>query len=94
VQKYNPDIVIEDQGRFCELYVFAWHERDGTDCDHRDPDQWSFFLLPERALGEKKSVKVRELESPWLAEKGGRKATWEELPDALMQVATFVRKSM
>ena len=42
-QKNNPGLVIEDEGRFCEEYVFAWHGDDGADCDHRLPEQWTFL---------------------------------------------------
>lgn len=31
IRKNNPELLIEDQGRFCEMYVFAWHGRDGED---------------------------------------------------------------
>lgn len=50
-EKNNPGLVIEDLGRFCEIYVFARHPRAGGDCDHREPAQWEFFVLPEDRLG-------------------------------------------
>lgn len=91
VQRNNPTLTIEKHGRFCELYVFAWHGNDGAGCDHRLPEQWTFFVLPERALGLRKSVKVRELESSWLSDNGGQKASWSDLANAVEALAATVR---
>jgi len=49
-EKHNPGLEIEEYGRFCEIYVFAWHGEQSEKSDHRDPGQWVFFLLPEKAL--------------------------------------------
>ena len=42
---------VDSLGRPADLYVFAWHgeRRDGY-ADHRDPDQWLFFVVAERDL--------------------------------------------
>lgn len=43
---------IESAGRPADLYVFAWHPHfvPAELVDHTDPEQWEFYLLPERLL--------------------------------------------
>lgn len=43
---------IETKGRPADFYIFAWHLGfDPSDpVDHTDPEQWEFYLLPERSL--------------------------------------------
>jgi hypothetical protein len=43
---------INTPGRPADLYVFAWHPVfDPKEAvDHRDPDQWEFYLVPETQL--------------------------------------------
>ena len=37
--------------RHADIYVFAWHPvEDLKDADHRRPDQWEFFVIPEKRL--------------------------------------------
>jgi len=61
-------------GRCAGTYVFAWNPVYGADTDHRDPNQWEFYVisastLPEgqRTIGISKirrlanSVKIAEL---------------------------------
>lgn len=37
---------IEKPGRAASIYVFAWHsDCDVARADHRDPQQWSFFVV-------------------------------------------------
>ena len=42
---------VNSPGRQADLYVFAWHDerRDGY-ADHRDPNQWDFFVAAEQDL--------------------------------------------
>lgn len=56
-------------GRNADLYVFAWHPvSDPTVADHRDPNQWEFFVVPEPLLSrEGKTISlssVRRLADP------------------------------
>ena len=38
---------IDEPGRAADLYVFAWHsETDVKLADHRDPEQWAFYVVP------------------------------------------------
>jgi hypothetical protein len=43
---------INTPGRPADLYVFAWHPGfiPKEEVDHRDPEQWEFYLLPEARL--------------------------------------------
>ena len=44
---------IDAPGRPADVYVFAWHgERKRGVADHRDPQQWLFFVVPEPELPE------------------------------------------
>ena len=37
--------------RYADVYVFAWHgEVDPQIADHRRPDQWQFYVVPEHRL--------------------------------------------
>ena len=42
---------VDSPGRMADLYVFAWHgeSRDGY-ADHRDINQWEFFVVAEQDL--------------------------------------------
>ena len=40
-------------GRPADVYVFAWHQETDLDrADQRCPEQWQFFVVPERRLTE------------------------------------------
>lgn len=56
----NAKAVIEEPGRYADLYVFAWHGGDDpATTDHRDPSQWRFFVIPTGKLKEnQKSISV------------------------------------
>ena len=44
---------VDSPGRPADLYVFAWHAESRLEyADHRDPDQWLFFVVTERDLPE------------------------------------------
>lgn len=44
-------------GRSASIYVFAWNPvTDPAICDHRDPDQWEFYVISRDALPDQKSV--------------------------------------
>lgn len=44
-------ISVEPPQRPADLYVMAWHaETDSSIADHRLPDQWRFYVVPEHRL--------------------------------------------
>lgn len=44
---------IDSLGRPADIYVFAWHDCQDRNVDHRNPEQWSFYVVPESKLPDK-----------------------------------------
>ena len=77
IQKPNEGYYLED-GRYqkttlpqrhADIYVFAWHPvtclRNADRrlrADHRRPDQWKFFVAPEKCLPYKNGITPKQLE--------------------------------
>jgi hypothetical protein len=53
---------IQEPGRNADLFVFGWHGRTDEAADHRDPEQWQFFVVPERNLPDQKTISLANLE--------------------------------
>jgi hypothetical protein len=55
-------------GRCAGIYVFAWNPIFGTDTDHRDPNQWQFYVVSASALPEGQRTislsKIKRLANP------------------------------
>ena len=51
----------EQRSRNADLLVFAWHPRTDPATDHREPDQWRFFVVPETALPPTQSLSLATL---------------------------------
>jgi hypothetical protein len=49
-------------GRNAEIFIFAWHPVRDDSCDHRKPDQWQFYVIPETALPSQKSLGLAQVE--------------------------------
>ncbi len=68
----KPDkswVSLKPPKRIADLYIFAWCGRSCDESpDHRDPDQWEFFIVPSKKLPEdQKSIGlngVRQLVKP------------------------------
>ena len=42
---------VEQPGRLADIYIFAWHpETRKSIVDHREPEQWTFFVLRTETL--------------------------------------------
>ena len=42
---------VEQPGRLADIYIFAWHpETRESFVDHREPEQWTFFVLRTETL--------------------------------------------
>ena len=42
---------VEQPGRLADIYIFAWHpETRESIVDHREPEQWTFFVLRTETL--------------------------------------------
>ena len=51
------------RARQATLYVFAWHPLVDTTADHRNPNQWEFFLVQSRSLPDQKSLSLNGLKA-------------------------------
>jgi hypothetical protein len=51
----------KEAGRPAHVYIFAWHGLFGSAADHRNPDQWEFFILPAVALPAQKTLRLSRL---------------------------------
>ncbi|MCA1652711.1 MAG: hypothetical protein ABR588_10670 [Sphingomicrobium sp.] len=52
---------IAESSRNADIYVFGWHPRTDAEADHRDPDQWLFYVVAEVALPQQKSISLNVL---------------------------------
>ena len=53
-------------GRPADVYVFAWN----PESDHRDPDNWVFFVVPTAVLPAQKTISLSKIRG--LAERSGQ----------------------
>lgn len=63
----DGDRWIEERSRNAEIFIFAWHPGVDGLADHRDPDQWEFYVVLERALPAQSSIslsRIRQLTEP------------------------------
>jgi hypothetical protein len=51
----------KEAGRPAHVYVFAWNGQFGAAVDHRDPDQWEFFIVATAALSPQKTLRLARL---------------------------------
>ena len=69
-------------GRFADIYVFAYHDETNVErADHRNPDQWTFYVVREDQIPAQKTIgitKIREL---------GTEATYANLYNAVESLA-------
>ncbi len=50
------------KARYADIYLFAWHpELNRKIADHRCPEQWLFFVIPEYGLPAQKSISLNSL---------------------------------
>jgi hypothetical protein len=47
--------------RHATHYVFAWHSRTDADADHRDAQQWEFYIVPTVQLPATDSISITAL---------------------------------
>ncbi len=44
--RWEGTVFVQEHGRAAHIYVLAYHDRRDDGADHRDPQQWEFFVLP------------------------------------------------
>jgi hypothetical protein len=59
--RWEGPLRFEDEGRQADVFIFAWHGRTDALADHRNPDQWQFFVVAERDLPAQKSISLSVL---------------------------------
>ncbi len=52
-----------DISRQATLYIFAWHPFVNASADHRDPDQWEFYLIATDKLPNQNSMGLSMIKS-------------------------------
>src|SRR5262249_36356784 len=75
----HPNEQIEDQGRYCELFVVGIHLNDDPEtCDQLDVNQWRFMVVPARELRPRQSsMKLNKALREWPS------VAWDDLKDAV-----------
>jgi hypothetical protein len=57
-QAWDGQKWVNSAGRNADIYLFAHHPRTDDVCDHRDPEQWRFYLVPTCKLPLTKTVSL------------------------------------
>ena len=52
---------IAEPSRNADLFIFGWHPLTDASADHRNPDQWLFYVVPEAALPPQKTISLATL---------------------------------
>ena len=75
----NPGEAIEEEGWFCELFIFGIHQEGNIDLvDQVDPRQWKFLVVPTCDLKRgAKSITLRKALQKWPL------YSWIDLADAV-----------
>jgi hypothetical protein len=53
----------EQPTRYANVYVFAWHPVTDATCDHCDPTQWRFYVVPTSRLPTSKTISLKDVEA-------------------------------
>lgn len=56
--RWEGDAWIGEPGRNADVFVFAWHAVTDQGADHRDPEQWLFYVIATDALPQRKSISL------------------------------------
>lgn len=81
----DGDRWVAERGRNAEIFIFAWHPVTDATADHREPNQWEFFVVPERPLPSQTTIslsRVRQLTEP---------VTFEALAEKVRSVAAALQ---
>jgi hypothetical protein len=78
---------ISERSRNAEIFVFAWHPRTDAGADHRDPEQWLFYVLAESDLPPAKSIALADVRGR------ARGVPFPALADAVRAVGVLVTRA-
>lgn len=59
--RWEGDKWVAEAGRNADIFVFGWHSRTDSEADHRDPDQWVFYVVAAEELPARKSISLATL---------------------------------
>ncbi len=62
-QHWVGDKVFDFAGRHADIYVFCFHPVTSDDADHREPEQWEFYVLPTTALPDQKTLSLSRVKA-------------------------------
>ncbi|GGE95222.1 hypothetical protein GCM10011404_30450 [Sphingomonas prati] len=54
--RYDGDVWLAQERRWADIYVFAHHSVADDTADHRDPAQWTFYVVPTAELPAQKTI--------------------------------------
>lgn len=54
---------VPGRSRNADIFLFAWHDRTDEEADHRDRDQWQFYVVREVDLPDQKSLGLPTIQS-------------------------------
>jgi hypothetical protein len=57
----DGDRWIAERSRNAEIFIFAWHPITDASADHRNPQQWEFYVVPEAALPKQGSISLSSI---------------------------------
>jgi hypothetical protein len=58
----NGDRWVPGVRRYADIYVLAHHSVSDATADHREPKQWSFYVVPTTALPEGRSISLSRVQ--------------------------------
>lgn len=76
---------IGERRRNAQLYIFAYHSVEDESADHRNPAQWTFFVIAESRLPQTKTVGLAPLSRLVSS------CSFDELAGAVKEVAMQVK---
>ena len=77
------------RSRNADILIFGWHPRTDDGADHRDPDQWRFYVVRESDLPDQKSLGLPAIQALAV------ECDWHRLKsavDALPKVSVATRR--
>jgi hypothetical protein len=75
--RFDGPLWIAERSRNADIFVFGWHPSTDETADHRDVDQWQFYIVPEAMLPNQKTIRLSVLA------KLTQPVSWSELKVAI-----------
>lgn len=89
--RYVGPLFVLDPGQHADIYVFAWHGITDASADHRDVNQWSYYVCATELLpSDQKSISRLSLERIT----GSKPGTAAQLPGLVEDLAGPMRERL